>query len=211
MQALKTTVLEVVILGAVALVVGFTANGVRAARKRLDFTKNHFDRGLEKALAAKTAALVQPDEPGPSLRSGPASPVNTDADAHAEHGYQTISFAEVAEVFRDPNTATGANAFIDARSEETYADGHIPDAIQADHYRIDEYIDKILLYTQGAEKVIVYCNGGDCEDSILMCGDLLDAGLPYDAIFLFAGGWTEWIENDMPTETGPDPHVSEDE
>ena len=107
-------------------------------------------------------------------------------------------------MFDDPNTEMGLNVFVDARNDEAYEDGHIPGAIQADHYWIEDFIDNILLHAQVAEKLIVYCNGGNCEDSILVCSDLLDAGVSYDKIYLFAGGWEAWTAANMPVATGPE-------
>ena len=54
----------------------------------------------------------------------------------------------------------------------------------------------------GALKVIVYCGGGDCEDSVFMCRELLEADVPYDAIHLYVGGWEEWTAKGMPVEEG---------
>ena len=75
-----------------------------------------------------------------------------------------------------------------------------------DHYRLgnydSEYIDYILESIEGAERVITFCNGGDCEDSIFMCGDLIEWDVPYDKVYLYPGGYQEWKRNGMPIEIG---------
>jgi rhodanese-related sulfurtransferase len=96
----------------------------------------------------------------------------------------------------------GLNIFIDARNDRDFAEGHIPGAYQCDHYCIQEYIDEIPAVVRGAERIIVYCAGGQCEDSVLLCGDLIDLGIPYDKLCVFGGGWAAWQDNDMPVEKG---------
>jgi len=87
--------------------------------------------------------------------------------------------------------------FRSARNDEAYAEGHIPGAIQCDRYRLDDYIDEVMEAAIQASKVIVYCNGGQCDDSKHLCGELIQRGIPYGNLFLFSGGWEEWIENKM--------------
>ncbi len=120
----------------------------------------------------------------------------------SEHAYQTMLFEEVVEIFNDPATQMGANVFIDARNDELYEEGHIPGALQADHYRLEDYIENVLAYAESADRIIVYCNGGDCEDSIYMCTDLVELDVPYDRIYLYVGGWKEWESNGQPVATG---------
>lgn len=213
MKAVKETLVGLLVLGLLALVVGFTGNGIRSSRKRLDFTTNHFDFGLERGIEARAAAAARRSDPSPGESVQPVESADQPAvltvvapEAHAAHPYQSVSFDEAVAIFDDPNTQMGAGLFIDARGEEAYAEGHIPGALQADPYRFEDYWDKVMRFAEGAEKIVVYCNGGECEDSIKMCTQLLDADLNYDAIFLFDGGWEAWTAGDMPVETGADPY-----
>ena len=214
MRALKRTALEAIALAMVGLVVALTANGVRA-KGSIKFGRDYFDAGLEKANRAREAALtaqhksegVIPERAEAMERAGSndaAGDVAAVSDDHPEHGYQVASLNEVVAMFDDPNTEMGLYVFVDARNDEAYEEGHIPGAIQADHYRIEDFIDNILLHAEAAEKLIVYCNGGNCEDSILVCSDLLDAGVSYDMIYLFTDGWKAWTAANMPVATGPE-------
>jgi rhodanese-related sulfurtransferase len=124
------------------------------------------------------------------------------AKDHPDHPYQVLGFDQVVEIFRAPETAIGGNVFVDARDEDVYAEGHIPGAIRADHYRLQECIDTLLEYAQSAERIIAYCNGGDCEDSIFLCTDLIEFEVPYERIYLYPGGWEEWQKKGMPVEKG---------
>ena len=197
MNVVKKTVLEVVILGLISIAVAFTANTVRA-RGSIDFRKNYFDTGLRRVrIDRPREPISRSDDKTPPGNDKPSS-----ADKHAAHPYQEVTFEEVVAIFNDPNTAMGLNVFIDARDDDAYAHGHIPGAVQADHYNLEEYIDNVLDYVEAAEKVIIYCIGGDCEDSIFLCGDLLDFDVPYDKIYLYPGGWKEWVAGNMPIAKG---------
>jgi 3-mercaptopyruvate sulfurtransferase SseA len=91
---------------------------------------------------------------------------------------------------------------VDARDDEHFAEGRIPGAIQCFPYEVQRCLDKVMAAAAGAEKVVVYCGGGDCEDSIFMCRELIDAGVPEEAVYLFEGGWKEWSASSLPMETG---------
>lgn len=125
-----------------------------------------------------------------------------DDTSEPDHPFQEMTFDEAADVYEDPNTELGVNVFIDARNDAAFAAGHVPGAIQCDRYRLDEYIDTVMMAAEQAEKVIVYCNGGQCDDSKALCGELIQRGIPYHRIFLYSGGWEEWKSNLMPYDTG---------
>jgi 3-mercaptopyruvate sulfurtransferase SseA len=51
--------------------------------------------------------------------------------------------------------------------------------------------------------VIVYCNGGDCDDSIHLATDLSSLyGIPTENIYVYEGGLNQWVENQMPVTSG---------
>jgi rhodanese-related sulfurtransferase len=219
MRLIRNTVLEVLVVVVVGTAVGFTANAARAKRNSIKFDKNYF----KIPAIAPHAEHMSPShkeeqevteseptaEPGPDRTIQSESPLGNGHDeedsgggTHEDHPFQKITFEEVASIFCDPSTEQGINIFLDARSDALFEEGHIPGAIQCDHYRFDEYIDAVLPACQAAEKIIVYCHGGDCEDSILLCCDLLDADVPYDRLCVFTGGWIEWKNGQMPIEQG---------
>lgn len=155
---------------------------------------------------ASTEHEITASSPRPALKDPQADPKGDDEsfdeDAHIEHEYQDIHTAEVVELFNDTNTAYGVNLFIDARSDDAFAEGHIPGAIQVHAYEISRYLtDDILSRIESAEKVVVYCNGGNCEDSIFLCRDLIyEFDVPFDKVYLYGGGWKAWTKRGMPVE-----------
>lgn len=194
MKACKNAIVEFLVVGVIGLMLGYAVNGLRASDS-IRLGRNYFAKGGPPVTPRSGsgrfgesghAALEQAEEEGDA--------------PHLEHPYQRISYDEVVDIFNDPATAVGAAVFVDARNEQAFAIGHIPGAIQADHYRIEDFIDAVLEAAQTADKVIVYCNGGKCEDSVYMCKDLVDFDVPFDIIYLYEGGWNEWESKGQPVE-----------
>ena len=92
--------------------------------------------------------------------------------------------------------------FVDARNEEEYQISHIPGAYEFDPYRSGKYYDVVLPVCRKAENIVVYCNGGDCDDSETAALLLRDMGIPNQKLFVYGGGITEWKTNGLPVETG---------
>jgi rhodanese-related sulfurtransferase len=218
-QTFKKMVLEAAALGVMAVAVAFAVNGVRA-QGSVRFSRNYFPKADAESRAplpsdaapsaqdARSADIAQ--SRSRAQRSGVAPEVedaqpSDSTGKHPRHPFREASFDEVVSIYNDPNTERCLNVFIDARSNSVYQQGHIPGAIQADHYRLDECLDLVLAYVQGAEKVIVYCNGGDCEDSLFLCSDLSELDVPNGKLYLYRGGWAEWKSKGMPVAKGPTP------
>jgi len=108
----------------------------------------------------------------------------------------------VVQFFHDPHFQQGLVIFIDARSEQAYRDGHIPGAYLFDHFHPDQYLPLIWQPCLNAQQIVVYCNGGDCEDSQFTAINLGEAGIPKDKLFVYGGGITEWESNSLPVELG---------
>lgn len=221
MQPIRQTVFDVVLLSFLSVALGFGINAVRGS-KRLNPTKNYFaksaqppapSQGEVRAAAElpplpKLSAAKEPPDSDSAQASrtaaiSPSAKIGVEAKKKKlDHNYQEIQFEELARVFRDPGTAQGLNLFVDARKEDLYEEGHIPQALHCDHYQVGEHLDEVVARSNGVERVIVYCGGGDCEDSIFLCKDLVEAGVPQDLLYLYPGGWKEWSEKNMPVQTG---------
>ena len=86
--------------------------------------------------------------------------------------------------------------FIDARAEENYLEGHIPNSICNDDFDSLVYqIEDFVTYNNG---FVVYCSDDDCGSSEDLAYQLQDQG--FKNIYLFKGGWKQWVENDLPVE-----------
>ena len=86
--------------------------------------------------------------------------------------------------------------FIDARAEEYYHEGHIPNSICNDDFDSLVYqIEDIITYKNG---FVVYCSDDDCGSSEDLAYQLQDQG--FINIYLFKGGWKQWTKNNLPME-----------
>ena len=88
--------------------------------------------------------------------------------------------------------------FIDARENIDYNEGHISKAINIYFYSFEENEDKLNGISKD-EAIVTYCNGTDCDLSILLGNKLAEIG--YNNVFVFFGGWLDWIKASYPTTT----------
>lgn len=117
-------------------------------------------------------------------------------------GLRLVESHQVTQLFRDPRYAQDLVVFIDARDDQHYQAGHIPGAYQFNHYRAENYLATVIPVCQMAEQIVVYCTGGDCEDSEYAAIFLRDAGIPPEKLFVYGAGMTEWMTNGQPVEIG---------
>ncbi len=119
-----------------------------------------------------------------------------------ENGLQLMDASRLLRLFHDPRFQKNTIVFIDARDAEHYRQGHIPGAYEFDPYHPEKYFDTVLSVCQKAEQIVVYCNGGDCDDSESAVILLRDMGVPNQKLFVYGGGITEWTTNSLPMEVG---------
>ena len=86
--------------------------------------------------------------------------------------------------------------FVDARSEEYYLQGHIPKAVCNDN--LDSLITKIDKRVAIDDGFVVYCSDDDCGSSEELAYLLQEQG--FSNIYLFNGGWKQWVDNNLPIE-----------
>ncbi len=144
------------------------------------------------------------DEPPPAAGTNlmALSPAQRLAVELKAKGLQSVDANRAAQLFREPRFKQNAVVFIDARDETHYLEGHIPGAHEFDPYRPEKYFAGVLPLCQSAEQIIVYCNGGDCDDSEAAAILLRDVGIPNSKIFVFGGGLPVWKTNGLPVEAG---------
>jgi rhodanese-related sulfurtransferase len=130
------------------------------------------------------------------------SPAQVLAAQMKEKRLQLMDGRQATRSFHDPRFQQNLIVFIDARDESHYQQGHIPGACEFDPYHPEKNFATVLPVCQKAEQVVVYCNGGDCDDSETAALLLRDMGIPNQKLFVYGGGITEWKTNGLPVETG---------
>ena len=54
----------------------------------------------------------------------------------------------------------------------------------------------------GALPVVLYCSGGDCEDSHMLAQKLFGAG--FNNLLVYRDGWPDWVKRKGKSATGPE-------
>jgi rhodanese-related sulfurtransferase len=117
------------------------------------------------------------------------------------HEFASATRIEVESFTRDPRFVTQKFLLIDARNLATYQAGHIPGALQYDHFRPTENIAQIAPACLAAEKIILYCHGGNCEDSIFAARVLVGYGVPAARLAIYEAGFQDWQSAEFPVQT----------
>jgi rhodanese-related sulfurtransferase len=191
-QPVRNVLLEALLVAAAGIVLAFGANLV--SPRGLALTRNYFPAGINRPVpAARDVANTNPPA---------SSPAQLLAARLKEQGLQWVDGRQAAQLFHDPRFKQGSIAFIDARDEQHYREGHIPGACEFDPYHPEKYFATVLPVCQAAEQIVLYCNGGDCDDSESAAITLRDVGIANQKLFIYTGGITEWTTNGLPVEIG---------
>ncbi len=96
--------------------------------------------------------------------------------------------------------------FLDARRTSVYRDGHIAGARPFSVWESD-VDDKVKAYfaegTDQSAPIVVYCSGGNCEDSHMLAEKLYLVG--FDNVLIYKDGYPDWLQRGMPVSKGIEP------
>jgi rhodanese-related sulfurtransferase len=205
MRALPATLIQCVFVVGSGAALGLLGNALHP--DGLALGRDYFPSGPAAAPASTPtgATKTTATEAATATISSDAS---QDASAQADEvrqrlaakGLATVTFDEVKALYEDPMYQYGAYVFVDARNDERFAEGHIPGALQLDHYHVERYIGKVLEQVPGKLRIVVYCTGGNCEDSEFAAMDLVYSGVPASQLAVYLGGIEEWKARGMPVQ-----------
>lgn len=213
-----------------AIILGLVANAVASTDRRVSLTASEppsrqaSETGLTPADSPSTIieddAMVAGEMPG----EPPAGPVPTetgsDVPAPLQSSSGKASKSEILERF--PPTpdipaeeihtddakwlwSNGA-LFLDARRTSIYNDGHIPGARSMPVWEadIDERVKAMSV--EGLDTnmpVVIYCSGGECEDSHLLAQKLW--GMFFNNLRVYHEGYPGWKNAGNQVTQGPQP------
>jgi len=188
----RTVLFEALLVAVIGAAVSFAANAL--SPRGLALTRDFFGPATR---------------PGTNIVHGTNAPAGAGTNSLAllaarleSKGVRLANSNQVVALFRDPRFEQSLVVFVDSREDSHYQEGHIPGAYQLDYYRPENYLPTVLPICQIAEEIVIYCNGGDCEDSEFTANLLLSAGIPKEKLLVYAGGMTEWTTNGLPVEIG---------
>jgi rhodanese-related sulfurtransferase len=100
-------------------------------------------------------------------------------------------------------SARGA-LILDARRTKDYEQGHIAGARSISVWESDVDAKVTALVNEGRDgaiPVVLYCSGGDCEDSHMLAQKLFGAG--FENLLVYQDGWPDWQRRGGRGATGP--------
>jgi len=205
---IRTIVVEAAIVVIVGLGISLAAN--KLSPRGLALSRNYFPRGTNQVSAAPRPVQPAPPPAAPVPVQAAPGPAGTNEPSESgqiserlrDKGLQELKLNQVKILFDDPRRQDGRLIFVDARNEDDYQESHVPGAYELDAYHPEKEFGTVLPICQAAEEVVVYCNGGDCEDSDTAAILLQDGGVPDQKLFVYGGGFTEWEAAHLPVETG---------
>ncbi|MBI5578386.1 MAG: rhodanese-like domain-containing protein [Deltaproteobacteria bacterium] len=95
---------------------------------------------------------------------------------------------------------THAAVFVDARSVEDYANGHIQAARSLPWHDVDLNFIRVTENLELTTPIITYCDGETCELSHDLALFLRDAGFLNTRVLV--NGWALWQQAGLPVESG---------
>ena len=96
--------------------------------------------------------------------------------------------------------SSGKVIFLDARSPEAYAEGHISGALNLSWDEFEEKCDRIIGPIPSDALVITYCDGEGCPLGDYLARELSSGGYTY--VRVLKSGWLGWVERGFPSEKG---------
>jgi rhodanese-related sulfurtransferase len=200
--AKKAEIIKALLEAALVAVIGaafaFAANELSPRGLRL--ARNYFP-GASKSLQPAAATTNLARAAGGTNLASPSVAELVTARLKGK-GLQLINLDQMKQLLHDPRYAQGLIMLVDAREDDPYQEGHIPGAYQLDHYHPENYIADVLPACQTATQIVVYCSGGDCEDSEFTAVTLREIGIPNEKLFVYPGGMSEWTTHALPIELG---------
>ena len=180
-----------VLLGA-AVVCAAVSNALAGPERKLHW----FARAEATAFKpAATPAAPAADPPAvPPAGTGELSP-------HPDRPWVEISGDQVAALY-----ARGNVPFLDARRSAAYREGHIKGARPFPVWEADVDDRVKTFFGEGHDPnapIVVYCTGGDCEDSHMLAQKLFFAG--FNAVFVYKDGFPDWQKRGLPAAKGDTP------
>jgi rhodanese-related sulfurtransferase len=185
-------------------------SNLAASKERKMAWVGTYSRALDTAPAAGETASVPapaPTVPGTSA-TAPAAAPNAAPSAktfapHPDRASVEIGTDDAEQLFGEKRL------FLDARRSSVYADGHIPGARSFPVWESD-IADRVkALFEEGGgdrdqnAPIVIYCSGGDCEDSHMLAEKLYMVG--FNNLLVYKDGFPGWQKRGLPAVKGPKP------
>jgi rhodanese-related sulfurtransferase len=178
-----------------ALVCAAASNAFAGRERRLSWKAAGLAEGSQHAVSKPAAA------PAPAVSSASSPAAKASFPPHPDKPYVEISGEETTQL-----QGRGDVPVLDARRTSVYRQGHIAGARSYSVWESD-IDDKIkAFFAEGHDPsgpIVVYCSGGECEDSHTLAQKLYLAG--FDAVFVYKDGFPDWQRRGLSVHSGDQP------
>jgi rhodanese-related sulfurtransferase len=147
---------------------------------------------------------------GPTPVAAPAAAVTSSSDTtaggktfppHPDKPWVEVSGDDVASLHSRGNVL-----FLDARRSNVYRDGHIAGSRSIAVWEADADDKVKALFAEGRDQsapIVVYCSGGECEDSHMLAQKLYFDG--FDNVLVYKDGFPDWQTRGLSVSKGSAP------
>jgi len=171
------------------------ANVLASPTRRLPWFGQYPNALVVPAPAAASFAPTPAATPPPSAVAPEAASASKDYPPHPDRPWADITGQEAVALH-----GRGV-PFLDARRTAVFDEGHIAGARSLPIWEstVDDGIKG--LFEEGYDlnaPLVVYCSGGDCEDSHMLAQRL--HGYGFNNALVYTGGYPDWEKRGMPVE-----------
>ncbi|MFY9552418.1 MAG: rhodanese-like domain-containing protein [Thermoanaerobaculia bacterium] len=196
MHARRSFFAEAVVLLLVSVVLAAISNALAGPERKLRWAGTNTDADAPRP-AAPTA--VAASAPTPALPGAPG--VDASFPPHPDKAWVEITGEDAVRLHEQKSVP-----FLDARRTSVYRQGHVPGARPFSVWEAD-VDDKVkALFAEGRDQaapIVVYCSGGDCEDSHNLAEKLYRVG--FDNVLVYKDGFPDWEKRNLPVTKGSEP------
>jgi rhodanese-related sulfurtransferase len=197
---------RVAALIALAMVCAAVANLAASRERKLPWIGS-YTRALETGAPAPGSSTTAPPAGAATPSAAPsAAPGSAAAGTsqrfppHPDKASVEIGTDEAESLFRE------GRPFLDARRSSVYADGHVAGARSFPVWESDIAERVKAFFEEGLDQnapVVIYCSGGDCEDSHMLAEKLYMVG--FNALYIDKDGFPGWTKRGLPVTKGVKP------
>jgi rhodanese-related sulfurtransferase len=199
---------KALILVLAAAVCAGVSNLAASRERKLPWVGN-YTRALETGSPASSGSpsgTVSPASPTPAatpagtVPGSPAIGASPRFPPHPDRASVEIGTDDGEALFRE------GRLFLDARRSSVYGEGHIPGARSFPVWESDIGERVKALYEEGLDQnapIVLYCSGGDCEDSHMLAEKLYMVG--FNALYVYKDGFPGWQKRGLPVTKGGKP------
>jgi rhodanese-related sulfurtransferase len=194
------------ILSALAFVCAAVANLAASRERKLPWVGT-YTRALETEKPAQAPSTAVPTPAAAESASSSSPPAGSAAAGssqrfppHPDKASVEIGTDDAEALFREKRL------FLDARRSSVYADGHVAGARSFPVWEADIAERVKTFFEEGLDQnapIVIYCSGGDCEDSHMLAEKLYMIG--FNALYVDKDGFPGWVKKGLPVNKGDKP------